>query len=99
MTYECLLKNVPGDVAGIAFLSGGQSSNLACSHLNRINELYMDDMPWNLTFSYGRALQNDALKAWAGNNRVEGQKALLKRAKSNAYASKGIASDLISSTM
>ena len=44
MTYECLIKNVPSDVAGIAFLSGGQSSDLACAHLNRINELYMDKM-------------------------------------------------------
>ena len=99
MTYECLIKNVPSDVAGIAFLSGGQSSDLACSHLNKINELYIDKMPWNVTFSYGRALQNDALKTWGGNDRVNGQKALLKRAKANSQATNGSANSLIDSVM
>ena len=99
MTYKCLIENVPSDVAGIAFLSGGQSSDLACSHLNRINELYMNKMPWNVTFSYGRALQNDALNAWNGNDRVNGQKALMLRAKANSLATNGLASSLINSVM
>ena len=99
MTYECLIKNVPADVAGIAFLSGGQSSDLACAHLNKINEMYMDEMPWNVTFSYGRALQNNALNSWNGNDRTKGQNALLMRSKSNGLASKGIASDMISAAM
>ena len=99
LTYECLIKNVPSDVAGIAFLSGGQSSDLACSHLNKINELYIDKMPWNVTFSYGRALQNDALKIWSGNDRANGQKALLRRAKANSLATKGLASSLIDTFM
>ena len=99
MTYECLIKNVPSDVAGIAFLSGGQSSDLACAHLNRINELYMDKMPWNVTFSYGRALQNDALKTWGGHDRVNGQKALLGRAKANSQATNGSASSLLDKVM
>jgi fructose-bisphosphate aldolase class 1 len=65
LTYACLKENVPGDVPGIAFLSGGQSSDLATLHLNKMNEKY-SDMPWNLTFSYGRALQHDSLNTWEG---------------------------------
>ena len=99
LTYECLVKNVPNDVAGIAFLSGGQSSDLACAHLNKINEIYKDKMPWNVTFSYGRALQNNALTSWNGNDRDKGQEALLIRAKSNGLASQGLASNLISNPM
>ncbi len=95
LTYKCLKDNVPSDVAGIAFLSGGQSSDLAIAHLNRMNAKYMNDMPWNLTFSYGRALQEDALKAWNGSNRFAGQEALLMRAKSNSFATKGMASDIL----
>ncbi len=63
MTYKCLKENVPAEVPGIAFLSGGQSSDLAILHLQKMNEKYQNDMPWNLTFSYGRALQHDALNA------------------------------------
>ena len=93
LTYKCLKDNVPSDVAGIAFLSGGQSSDLAVAHLNNINEKYIDEMPWNVTFSYGRALQEDALKAWNGSNRISGQKALLYRAKANSLSTKGMLLD------
>ena len=97
LTFKCLKDNVPSDVPGIAFLSGGQSSDLATAHLNKMNEKYMDDMPWNLTFSYGRALQEDALKIWCGSNREGAQKALMLRAHSNSLATKGMATDLINS--
>jgi len=95
LTFKCLKDNVPSDVPGIAFLSGGQSSDLATSHLNKMNEKYMDKMPWNLTFSYGRALQEDALKAWSGSNREDAQQALIFRAHSNSLATKGMATDLM----
>jgi fructose-bisphosphate aldolase class I len=49
----------------------------------------MEDMPWNVTFSYGRALQNDALNAWSGSNRLAGQEALIKRANANSQATFG----------
>ena len=89
LTFKCLKDNVPSDVPGIAFLSGGQSSDLATAHLNTMNKKYMSEMPWNLTFSYGRALQEDALKAWGGSNRNEGQEALIFRARNNSLATKG----------
>jgi len=95
LTFKCLKDNVPSDVPGIAFLSGGQSSDLATAHLNTMNEKYMDDMPWNLTFSYGRALQEDALKVWAGSNRLDAQKALMFRSRSNSLATKGMAADMM----
>ena len=84
-TLECLKKNVPSDVPGIAFLSGGQSNDLATAHLNEMNK---KDTDWNVTFSYGRALQQDALKAWSGNleNTQVAQQALLSRAKANSLA-------------
>ena len=97
LTFKCLKDNVPSDVPGIAFLSGGQSSDLATAHLNEMNMKYMDDMPWNLTFSYGRALQEDALKKWGGSNREDAQKALMNRAESNSLATNGKATGLINS--
>ena len=89
MTFKCLKENVPAEVPGIAFLSGGQSSDLATAHLCKMNEKYKDQMPWNLTFSYGRALQHDALNAWGGSDRVAGQKALMERAEGNSLATFG----------
>ena len=89
MTYKCLKENVPAEVPGIAFLSGGQSSDLATSHLQKMNNKYKNDMPWNLTFSYGRALQHDALNTWLGKNIVDGQTSLLKRARANSLATLG----------
>jgi len=84
-TIECLTNHVPSDVPGIAFLSGGQSDENATLHLNEMNK---SDTNWNLTFSYGRALQQPALKAWAGKeeNTHATQAALLERAKANSSA-------------
>ena len=91
MTVTVLKRCVPSAVPGIAFLSGGQSDEDATAHLNAMNQILGDNRPWNLTFSYGRALQAPALKAWSGetNNISEAQKAFLKRAKLNSLASKG----------
>jgi len=85
-TLQLLRRTVPATVPGIAFLSGGQSSIVATEHLNAMNAI--NDVPWKLTFSYGRALQDDALKAWAGkpDNVAAGQKALAHRAKANSLA-------------
>jgi len=88
MTVKALRANVPDAVPGIAFLSGGQSSDDATAHLNCMNK-NNTDMPWNLTFSYGRALQADALVGWEASGFEGGQSNLLKRAKSNGLASCG----------
>ena len=84
-TLECLTNHVPNDVPGIAFLSGGQSDEDATLHLNAMNRSATN---WNLTFSYGRALQQPALKTWAGkeDNAHATQAALLERAKANGSA-------------
>ena len=89
MTVDCFLNTVPAVVPGIAFLSGGQSDELATAHLNAMNQI--DDTPWNLTFSYGRALQAPALKAWSGKdeNISNAQGSFMKRAKFNSLATKG----------
>jgi len=89
MTFEVLEKNVPKSVPGIAFLSGGQSSDLAAKRLNMLNQIYLDKRPWSLTFSYGRALQQDALSAWAKKDNKTAQEALIYRAKMNHLASTG----------
>jgi len=90
LTYACLKENVPRNVPGIAFLSGGQSGDLATLHLNKMNEKYIHNS-WNLTFSYGRALQYDALNTWKGKkeNRKTAQESLLLRAKNNSLATFG----------
>ena len=87
-TYKVLKNHVPEEVPGIAFLSGGQTSKLATAHLNMMNKTYRDK-PWNLTFSYGRALQQNSLLAWKGENREKGQKELILRAEMNHLASIG----------
>ena len=89
MTVDCFFNTVPAAVPGIAFLSGGQSDELATAHLNAINQI--NGTPWNLTFSYGRALQAPALKAWSGRaeNIPTAQEALMKRAIFNGLATKG----------
>ena len=89
MTVDCFFNTVPAAVPGIAFLSGGQSDELATAHLNAMNQI--DGTPWNLTFSYGRALQAPALKAWSGKaeNIPTAQEALMKRAIFNGLATKG----------
>ena len=84
-TINCLSANVPTEVPGIAFLSGGQSDDLATLHLNEMNKYETD---WNLTFSYGRALQQPALKAWHGKkeNTTFAQEEFIKRAEANSLA-------------
>ena len=88
LTVKCFKEHVPHSVQGIAFLSGGQNSDVATKHLNVMNRNYKN-LPWNLTFSYGRALQQDALNAWLGKNRLSAQEQLLKRAKNNSLATMG----------
>lgn len=80
-TVRCLLHTVPAAVPGIVFLSGGQSAKLATQHLNAMNAL--GDHPWQLSFSYGRALQEEALTTWNGDSAKVGaaQAAFLRRAK------------------
>ncbi len=90
-TIQCLKRCVPAAVPGIAFLSGGQDDVTATKHLNRMNQLLKAGKPWNLTFSYGRALQAPALKAWGGKSENVGkaQEAFLKRARLNSAATRG----------
>jgi fructose-bisphosphate aldolase, class I len=88
-TIRCLKNSVPAAVPGIVFLSGGQSDEIATAHLNAMNAL--GPHPWELSFSYGRALQAPALKAWAGeeSNLSAGQAAFAHRAKMNGLARSG----------
>jgi fructose-bisphosphate aldolase class I len=88
-TIRTLKRHVPPAVPGIAFLSGGQSSAEATLHLSLMNK--SGPLPWSLTFSYGRALQDDALKTWGGSaaNFAAGQKEMAKRAKLNSLATTG----------
>lgn len=90
MTINCFKETVPSEVPGIVFLSGGQSEIEATENLNEINKI--DRTPWNLSFSYGRALQASALKAWQGNHENEEacSKAFAHRAKMNSLATKGM---------
>jgi fructose-bisphosphate aldolase class I len=91
-TLRCLRTTVPALVPGIAFLSGGQMEEQATAHLNAMNILAKDlPLPWHLTFSYARALQQPALAAWKGNaDQVDyARKILLTRAQLNAMASIG----------
>ncbi|GMU67729.1 MAG: hypothetical protein AMXMBFR37_00620 [Steroidobacteraceae bacterium] len=88
-TVRTLKRHVPAAVPGIAFLSGGQSSADATLHLSLMNGL--GPLPWNLTFSYGRALQDTALRTWGGKpaNFTTGQKEFAKRARLNSLATTG----------
>ncbi len=88
-TARCLKSAVPAAVPGIAFLSGGQSDEAATAHLSAINAMY--DLPWKVTFSYGRALQAAALKAWRGKsgNIAAAQEAFAHRARMNSLAALG----------
>ncbi|MDF1768042.1 class I fructose-bisphosphate aldolase [Maricaulis sp.] len=89
MTVQCLANCVPAAVPGIAFLSGGQTDEEATEHLSIMNEAY--DLPWPLTFSYGRALQAAPLTAWDGkaSNYAAAQTAFNHRARMNGLASLG----------
>ena len=88
-TLRCLKSTVPTSVPGIAFLSGGQSDEIATQHLSLMNAA--GNLPWALTFSYGRALQAAALTAWGGKseNVAAGQRAFTHRARMNSLAALG----------
>lgn len=88
-TLRTFRRVVPAAVPGINFLSGGQTPEEATRNLNAMNS--GPAQPWNLSFSYGRALQEPAQKAWAGisSNRPAAQAALVKRAKFNSLANLG----------
>lgn len=90
-TVKCLLRTVPAAVPGIAFLSGGQSSELASARLNAIHIRFKNKLPWEISFSFGRALQQPALGIWNGKekNVPEAQKALYHRAVCNHAARQG----------
>jgi fructose-bisphosphate aldolase class I len=89
-TVRTLLRTIPGAIPGIMFLSGGQCEDDASENLNEINKLDVK-RPWNLSFSYGRALQHSCLKAWLGKpeNVAEAQRVLLEKAKNNSDATLG----------
>ena len=88
-TVARLKENVPAEVPGIVFLSGGQSDEEATAHLNAINA--SDGGPWELSFSYGRALQHAPIMAWNGDNAnlAKAQDTFLKRARLNGLARSG----------
>jgi fructose-bisphosphate aldolase class I len=89
-TLQCLLNTVPASLAGVVFLSGGQSDLEATAHLDAMNRVGM--MPWPLSFSYGRALQAPALKTWGENpagNVAAAQRKLAHRARMNGLAATG----------
>jgi len=90
LTVKCLKETVPAEMPGIVFLSGGQSEEFACETLNEINKLSAG-CPWQLSFSYGRALQASTLKAWGGNpsNVAEAQTVFLERCKQTSLARDG----------
>jgi len=90
-TVRTLLRTIPGAIPGIMFLSGGQSEDEATDNLNEMNKLTNVRRPWNLSFSYGRALQHSCLKAWLGKeeNVAAAQKVFLEKAKNNSLATLG----------
>ena len=90
MTVKCLKENVPAELAGIVFLSGGQSAEEATVHLDLMNKKFKE-LPWPLSFSYGRALQAPALATWGrGHNGIrEAQDVLVHRSKMNGLAAVG----------
>jgi len=90
-TVKCLLRAVPAAVAGIAFLSGGQTGELATARLNAMNVRSKSRLPWALAFSFARAIQHPALDIWSGRdaNVKAAQQALLHRARCNRAARRG----------
>ena len=90
-TIECLRRHVPAAVPGIAFLSGGQPAVDASARLNAMNSRWKDKLPWAVTYSYSRAIQQPALELWRGEsaNVEAAQKALVHRARLNAAARRG----------
>ena len=88
MTVDCLTKNVPHNLPGIVFLSGGQSDEDATAHLNLMNEMDIIH-PWQLSYSFGRALLANALKTWATGDYEGSQSVFLHRSKMNSLARTG----------
>jgi len=90
-TVMCLLRAVPAAVPGIAFLSGGQPSELASARLNAMNVRFASRLPWALAFSFARAIQQPALEIWQGHlaNVSAAQQALCHRARCNRAARRG----------
>jgi fructose-bisphosphate aldolase class I len=90
-TVACLLRAVPAAVPGIAFLSGGQSPELATARLNAMNKDFRSRLPWNLAFSFARAIQQPALEIWRGDAAKvpEAQRILVQRARCNRAARRG----------
>ena len=90
-TVRCFLRTVPAAVPGIAFLSGGQSAELASARLNAMNVRFKSRLPWALAFSFARAIQQPALEIWLGQeaNAKRAQQALLHRAQCNRVARRG----------
>ena len=90
-TVKCFLRVVPAAVPGITFLSGGQTAELASARLNAMNVRFKSGIPWEISFSYGRALQQPALDIWQGKetNVQKAQQALYHRAKCNFAARRG----------
>jgi fructose-bisphosphate aldolase class I len=90
-TVNCLMRSVPAAVPAIAFLSGGQSPELASARLNSMNVRFKSRLPWALAFSFARAIQQPALEIWSGNQThvVNAQRALLHRARCNQAARRG----------
>jgi len=90
-TVRCLLRSVPAAVPGIAFLSGGQSAQLASARLNAMNVRFESRLPWAVAFSFARAIQQPALEIWRGEkaNAVAAQQALNHRARCNRAARRG----------
>src|SRR5690606_1754534 len=90
LTVRCLRASVPAALPGIVFLSGGQSDEQATAHLNAMNQY--EDLPWPLSFSYGRAMQSAALKLWAADmsgNYAKAQQMVFERARANGLAALG----------
>jgi fructose-bisphosphate aldolase class I len=90
-TVKCLLRAVPAAVPGVAFLSGGQSCELASARLNAMNVRFKSHLPWAVAFSFARAIQQPALEIWKGQeaNVVAAQQALYHRARCNRAARRG----------
>jgi fructose-bisphosphate aldolase class I len=90
-TVNCLKRSVPAAVPAIAFLSGGQSAELASARLNAMNVRFKSRLPWALAFSFARAIQQPALELWKGQdaNISAAQQALLYRARCNQAARRG----------
>jgi len=99
-TVKCLLRTVPAAVPGVAFLSGGQSSELASARLNAMNVRFKSRLPWALAFSFARAIQQPALEIWQGEEThvSAAQQALAHRANCNRAARRGEYTDAMERT-